>query len=221
MPSRSCGSIDRTRFVSLPSRPRGEPNASITAAPVVESSVVANDGHDATAPDSDDTAAPATDGIDVRSGTLASRPISVPDDSENDSTPTTTEAAIAVTGPVTVPAFPVTTSSTTSTTSTTSTVPSATDPPSTPTTSTTPRTPSTSSAPATTVARQPEWFDSDCGSASAIRWPDTVELIEVVPDPGYAYRVEDPDHGNVTIQFTGGGEDCELKITTLNDGDDD
>ncbi len=77
--------------------------------------------------------------------------------------------------------------------------------------------PSTTGPPATTAPASgvPERFDSPCGYAWVIRSADSVELTEVVALPGYQYRLEDPDHHGITIQFTGTGEDCELKIPTV------
>jgi hypothetical protein len=71
----------------------------------------------------------------------------------------------------------------------------------------------------TTAGSQTERFDSRCGYVLANRSTSSVEIVEVVPDSSYDYRIEDPDHGDVTVQFFGGsGEDCELKITTTGGG---
>jgi hypothetical protein len=96
-------------------------------------------------------------------------------------------------------------STTTSSTTTSSTTTTSTDPPA----------PSTTAATTTTVGDQPqpERFDSACGWVLAPRSSTSVELIEIHAGPGYDARPEDPDQGNTTVQFTGPGEDCELKIT--------
>ncbi len=72
-----------------------------------------------------------------------------------------------------------------------------------PTVTTTPTTP------------KPERFDSPCGYATAVRSTDSVDVVDIVPANGYDYHLEDRDHGDVAIQFSGAGEDCELKITTI------
>jgi hypothetical protein len=67
----------------------------------------------------------------------------------------------------------------------------------------------------TTVAPAPsadERFDGPCGSVIADRSSGSVTIVEILPQPGYSAVVEDPDHGSVTVQFSGGGEDCEMKI---------
>jgi hypothetical protein len=79
-----------------------------------------------------------------------------------------------------------------------------------------PTTPTATPAPAA-----PERFESRCGYVMAISSSNSVELIEIVPEPGYDYRLEDPDNGAMTVQFTGTGEDCELKIPTTGDGTGD
>ena len=79
-----------------------------------------------------------------------------------------------------------------------------------------PTPPTTAPAPAA-----PERFESRCGYVMAIRSSNSVELIEIVPEPGYDYRLEDPDNGAITVQFTGTGEDCELKIPTAGGTTDD
>lgn len=66
----------------------------------------------------------------------------------------------------------------------------------------------------TTAAASIERFEVACGYVLAIRSADSVELVEVTPIPGYNYRLEDPDNGAITVQFSGTGEDCELKIPT-------
>jgi len=88
----------------------------------------------------------------------------------------------------------------TSTTATTAPVAAATTAPPPTSTST-----STTTAVSTTIVdqAQPERFDSACGWVLAVRSPTSVELIEIHPEPGYDARLEDPDHGNVTVQFTG------------------
>ncbi len=140
-------------------------------------------------------------------------------DGQIDASTTTARGTIPVAAPETVPAVKLVTTTTTATTTptTTATTPTTGATSATSVTSTTAAgtRPSSTTVIPTTVAPQPEWFSSNCGSARAIRWPDTVELLEVVANPGYDYRLEDPDNGNLTIQFAGGGEDCELKIAKL------
>jgi cell division septation protein DedD len=76
--------------------------------------------------------------------------------------------------------------------------------------------PTTTSPPTTTQPTpKPERFDSKCGYVLANRSASSVEIVKVVPDSGYDVHIEDPDHGDVNVQFHGGaGEDCEVKITT-------
>jgi hypothetical protein len=64
-----------------------------------------------------------------------------------------------------------------------------------------------------TTAPAAEWVTCRCGSVLVDRSSGSIVVDEVQPADGYGYRLEDPDHGSVTVQFTGGtGEDCELVI---------
>jgi hypothetical protein len=64
-----------------------------------------------------------------------------------------------------------------------------------------------------------QWFTSACGSVLADRSSGEVVVIEVRPVAGYTYRLEDrEDDGDQTVQFTGTGEDCELKISASSAG---
>ncbi len=66
----------------------------------------------------------------------------------------------------------------------------------------------TSTAPASAVR-----FDGDCGWVLADLTVTPPRIIEVVPTGQYRYRLEDPDGDRVVVQFTGGGEDCELIVS--------
>ena len=140
------------------------------------------------------TSAPATHHDDVEPPPVDSRPTTASDVGEQPTpTPTITSA----------------------TATTAATTPSATTAPAATATAGPPAMPTTTAATTTTDAQpQPERFDSACGWVLALRSSNSVELIEIHPEPGYDARPEDPDHGNVTVQFTGPGDDCELKITT-------
>jgi hypothetical protein len=56
-------------------------------------------------------------------------------------------------------------------------------------------------------------FDGDCGWVLADLTVTPPRIIEVVPTGQYRYRLEDPDGDRVVVQFTGGGEDCELIVS--------
>ena len=75
---------------------------------------------------------------------------------------------------------------------------------------------STTTAAATTTSPptgpQIEVFESRCGSVTADLAPTPPVIVEIVPVGGYRYRIEDPDDSTITVQFTGGGEDCEVKV---------
>lgn len=64
----------------------------------------------------------------------------------------------------------------------------------------------------TTVGPETETFSSRCGEVDASIGSAAVEVIDVRPATGYSYKIEDADHGNITIKFSGSGEDCEVKL---------
>jgi hypothetical protein len=64
----------------------------------------------------------------------------------------------------------------------------------------------------TTVGPEFQTFSSRCGEVDALVGSAAVELIDVRPAAGYSYKVEDADHGTITIKFTGSGEDCDVKV---------
>jgi hypothetical protein len=70
---------------------------------------------------------------------------------------------------------------------------------------------STTQPPPTSVPSS-ERFDCACGYVIADRSSGSVSIVEIRPNAGYRAVAEDPDRGSITIQFTGGGEDCELLI---------
>lgn len=88
------------------------------------------------------------------------------------------------------------------------------------TTSTSPTTPVP--APATTAPAGQELtrYDSTCGSVLADLAPSPPTIVEVVVASGYRYRIEEPDGNSITVQFTGPGEDCEVKVGPHDDADD-
>ena len=81
--------------------------------------------------------------------------------------------------------------------------------------------PATPTTAPTTVPASIERFEVACGYVLAIRSTDSVELVEVTPIAGYNYHLEDPDNGAITVQFTGTGGDCELKIPTAGESHSD
>ncbi len=138
--------------------------------------------------DVDDPVTPSTDHDEIEPPPTAPQPTTTSDVGE----PPAPSATVASTTATTAPVAAATTAPPPTSTTTTTTV-----------------------ATSTTIAdqAQPERFDSACGWVLAVRLPTSVEVIEIHPEPGYDARLEDPDHGNVTVQFTGPGEDCELKIS--------
>jgi hypothetical protein len=87
-----------------------------------------------------------------------------------------------------------------------------------------PNSPTTSNVPTTpvpapntpTATQQVKTFSVACGTVTADVAPTTPIILDVTVTAGYSYHLEDPERGRVTVQFQGGGEDCELKITSSN-----
>ena len=157
------------------------------------------------------TSVPSDDGGDhddhsSSSGAIDGEPVAT--------NPTSAAAATTTTAAATTTAAPSTTVS-----QSTGTPPSATSP-STTAVPTTTAAPSTTTVAPTTVPQE-QTYSTACGTAHAWVGTDAVELIEVRPASGYTYQVEDPDHGSVTIKFSGTGEDCELTIRPSRPGSDD
>jgi hypothetical protein len=59
--------------------------------------------------------------------------------------------------------------------------------------------------------------DSACGSVEVDMATSPPTIVSVTPVAGYAYRVEDPEPHRIVVQFSGPGEDCEVKVPAGSD----
>jgi hypothetical protein len=61
-------------------------------------------------------------------------------------------------------------------------------------------------------------IQSDCGSITIEIVGNTVSLLDVQPQPGFAQELDDESSQKVGVEFEGGTGHCELKVEPKNDG---